>query len=112
MKELIRFSLYRRFNNKSTKLFNLIIFMVIGAACFSDFIIDWINPSFNEKEIVYVQNVDEQLLSYLNEHSADTYLFKVMKEKKKTLLEEGYMILEQKTDYFIIHSKYALNPVN
>lgn len=109
MKELIRFSLFRRFNNKSTKLFNLIIFIVIGCACFSDFIIDFVNPSFNEKEIIYVKGIDENLLQYLNDHGEDAYLFKVLKKKEKTVLNEGNMILESKDNQFILHSKYELD---
>lgn len=109
MKELIRFSLFRRFNNKSTKLFNLIIFIVIGCACFSDFIIDFVNPSFNEKEIIYVKGIDENLLQYLNDHGEDAYLFKVLKKKEKTVLNEGNMILESKDNQFVLHSKYELD---
>lgn len=109
MKELIRFSLFRRFNNKSTKLFNLIIFVVLGCACFSDFIIDFINPSFNEKEVIYVKNVNEDLLQYLNDNGEDKYLFKTLQKKEKKVLEDGKLILEKQKGKFVLHSKYELD---
>lgn len=111
MQELIRFSLFRRFNNKSTKLFNLIIFIVIGCACFSDFIIAFINPSFHEKEVVYVKNIDEQLLQFLNDSSDEQYSFKVLNKKVKNTINDGNMILEKKEEQFILHSKYELEPL-
>ncbi len=111
MKELIRFSLKRRFANRSTKLFNVIILIAIIAASFSDLIITFLNPSFFEKEVVYTKGIDDDLFAYLNEQAQEEYSFQVSKKKTKELVEENHMVLTQSKEGFVLHSKYVVSPL-
>lgn len=109
MKELIRFSLHKRFNNRSTIIFNLIVFVVIGCAFFSDGIMKVINPSFFEKEKIYVKGVEEGVLQFLNEGSKETYEFIPTSKSGTKLSKEGYTVLEKKKEGYWLYSKYPLS---
>lgn len=109
MKELIRFSLFRRFNNRSTKLFNIIIFIVIAALAFSDKIMQVVNPKMFEKEIVYVRNIDKDLLSFLQDNANDSYRFKEAKKVDKALVKEGNMVLSYQDKKYKLLSKYEIS---
>lgn len=109
MKELLRFSLRRRFSNKATIAFNLIIFVVIAGACFSDKIMNIVDPSIMEKECVYVKGGEEDLLAYLNEIGNKDYVFKGINGKEKEKIEEGYKVLEVNEKEYLLHSKYKLS---
>lgn len=111
MKELVRFSLLRRFNNKSTKIFNIIVFCVVACFLFADKIMEVINPTMFEKKIVYTQNIDEDTLSFLNENANEDYEFKVASKKVKELAEEGNLVLVLKDDMYTLYSKYEENPM-
>ena len=111
MKELIRFSLKRRFSNRSTKLFNLIVLLVVVGASFSDVIIEFINPSFFAKEVIYLKGIDENLQQFLTIGSEEHYEFKVLKGKKEDKVKNNFIVLEKNKDAFILHSKYTLDPI-
>lgn len=106
MKELIHFSLYRRFRNKATITFNIIIFVAIALACFSDKIMNIIDPTYTEKEVVYIKGADSNLSEYLNELEDETYIFKKIDKNIKKKIEEGYDVIEVKKDKYILHTKY------
>lgn len=110
MKELVRFSLFRRFNNRSTKVFNIIIFVVIALVAFSDKLMKIIDPTMFDKEVIYVRNVDSSLVEFLQENAQDTYTFKEAKKIDKALIDEGKMILSKNKEKFIISSKYEVSP--
>lgn len=111
MKELVRFSLTRRFNNKSTKIFNVIIFCVIACFLFADKIMQVIDPSMFEKKIVYTQNIEDELVSFLNENANENYEFKINDRKASLLAKRGYLVLQKKKDQYILYSKYESNPI-
>lgn len=109
MKELVRFSLLRRFNNKACKSFNLIVFIAIGLFAFGDLILEVVNPGMFNKEVIYVENVPDEMLSYMKEVNAQQFQFKIVKENHGELVEKNQIILEKKEDQYYIHSKYALH---
>lgn len=110
MKELVRFSLFRRFNNRSTKIFNIIIFVVIALVAFSDKLMKIVDPTMFDKEVIYVRNIDSSLVDFLQENAQDTYTFKEAKKIDKALNDEGKMVLSKSKDDFIISSKYEVSP--
>lgn len=110
MKELIRFSLTRRFNNKATKLFNIIIFVIIGCGFFADGIITFINPDFYKKDIIYVLNMNEEMRNYLNIQNQDVYEFSVLNKSKQEVIDQNDYVLEVKKEQYIVHSKYEVSP--
>ena len=106
MKEMIRFSLRRRFDNKSTKLFNIILFVVILCFAFADKIMEVVNPSMFEKEVIYVKNIEEELIHYLQDHAQEHYVFKESEESVKRLFEKGESILLKDENQYYLYSKY------
>lgn len=108
MKELMRFSLVRRFNNRSTKVFNIILFTVILCLGFADKIMKIVDPSMFESEVVYVVNIEEEMIDFFNENSSDAYTFKTSDKKVKTLAEQGNMVLTKTEDSYILFSKYEV----
>lgn len=112
MKELIRFSLLRRFANRSTKLFNAIVLVAVLLACFSDIIVEIVNPSFFAKEVVYVSKIEDSLFTYLKNNAEDKFEFKQLKGKIKDEVENNRLVLEKGKDGYVLHSKYALSFMN
>lgn len=112
MKELIRFSLLRRFANRSTKLFNGIVLLAVLGACFSDVIVEIVNPSFFSKEVVYVSKIEDSLFTYLQNNAEDKFEFKQLKGKIKDEVENNHLVLEKGKDGYVLHSKYALSFMN
>lgn len=106
MKEMIRFSLIRRFNNKSTKVFNILVFLLIAILVFSDETLKIINPSMFEKEIVYVINIDKEVMQYLESGLKENYDLKSTNKSVKKLTQEGNMVLEKKKNAYVLYSKY------
>lgn len=109
MKALIQFSLHKRFNNRATKWFNVIVIVVVGCAFFSDMIVKVINPAFFEKEVIYVKGFDEEVMAYMNEYANEDYVFKTTDKKNVSLVEQGCMVLEKKDEEYVLHSKYELS---
>ena len=106
MKEMIRFSLIRRFNNKSTILFNSLVFLLIAVLAFCDEALKVINPTMFEKEIVYVVNVEKDLMHFLESNMHENYVFKISSKGVKQLAEEGNTILEDKKGSFKLYTEY------
>ena len=88
MKELISFSLRRRFINGSNLIFNVLIFLIAGCILFSDILINWINPSALNHQKIYLNTQDELSLSLQTMNvegiefrlvSADSLDFKLMR---------------------------------
>lgn len=106
MKELVRFSLYRRFNNRATKIFNVIVCIVVLCACFADKIMEVIDPTMFEPKTVYVYDANKELLQFLNESSNTSYVFKKGKGKISAYVEKGEYVLKEKDKTYILYSKY------
>ncbi len=107
MKVLVTFSLYRRFKNKATICFNVILFFAIFGLFFSDYVVAFVNPSFGEKEVVYVSNIEESLQTHLQENVSN-YEFEVNIKDIKEQVEAGELVLEWKENQYTLHSKYAI----
>lgn len=110
MKVLVQFSLKRRFKNKATICFNIILFVAIFGVFFLDYIIEIVNPSFQENEMLYVYGIEESLQTYLQE-SLENYDIQVYDEDINDIVEKGELVLEKQEEY-IIHSKYTLSSID
>ena len=99
MKTLIRFSLKRKFLNKSTLIFNLLIFTVIGCLAFADKIAEWIAPDSFDPLILYLSEDLYEDVDLFNEDD-ELYLLKeyqkedlARREVKISRAEEGYEVI-------------------
>ncbi|MFV0381684.1 MAG: ABC transporter permease [Breznakia sp.] len=108
MFELVAFSFKRRFKNKSTMIFNGIIFLVIGVIFFGGELLRVINPSMFETTYIYTKGIAADELTYLNSVANENYEFKELKGSIKQAVLVGDDVLEQQNGY-ILHSKYAKN---
>lgn len=66
MKELIRFSLKRRFFNGATILLNVLLCVFISCACFADKIVDMINPTMFDDQKIFLNihdSIEEGLMA-------------------------------------------------
>ncbi|MEG2995665.1 MAG: ABC transporter permease [Erysipelotrichaceae bacterium] len=116
MKELVEFSLRRRFFNKAQITLNIIMFVVIGCGFFVDRIIDVINPDMLDAPIIYLKNMDAYTQDKLIKGKQEGFSFKLwdnqkVESTKKYILEfdNGYKIHSQyPMDEMSIHSISAL----
>lgn len=106
MKELIRFSLIRRFNNRSTKVFNAIVCIVILCFCFADKVMEVIHPSMFEPTKVYTVGLEDDFVQYLNDNANEAYQFVEKEGKISTLVEKGDYVLKQTEKEFVLYTKY------
>ena len=60
MKELVKFSLKRRFCNSASILLNVLLCLAVCGVLFADRLIQLVNPSLLERQKIYV-NVDERV---------------------------------------------------
>ena len=109
MKELISFSLLRRFKNRSTIAFNIILFIGLMAIFFADGLINIINPQMLKQEIIITKNISNDLQEYLNNNANEDYIFKSGNKKTSYYLNNGNKILELKNNKYILHSNYEIN---
>lgn len=109
MKELVEFSLRRRFYNKSQIILNVIMFVVIGCGLFADSIIEMINPRMLDLPIVYIKNLDRYTEKYLLKEKQEIFQFKEWKDEK---IEESGEYLLEFDDNFVIHSLYQLDTMD
>lgn len=107
MVELVKFSLKRRFMNTATILLNCMLCLVIGAAFFADKLVDLINPQLFEERVVYLCNLDEQIVQALFESEQSGLKFIVSEQAPKQLLadNERAMVLEYQQGY-LLHTLY------
>ena len=68
MKELVKFSLKRRFWNSAAVLLNVLLCLVVCGVLFADKLIELVNPSLLDVQRIYL-NVDEKIkvVKYLQE---------------------------------------------
>ena len=109
MKELIRFSLSRRFKNKATLLFNVLLFIMIGCIANADFILKVVYPRFYEQETIYTENIDETILAYLNDALSENYSFESLDRDRDAVVEEGSVVLSKEEDAYVLYSTYAVD---
>ena len=105
MKELILFSLRRRFMNGATLILNLLLCVLISCACFADKIIDWMNPTMLDNQKIYLNvndSVEKGLISIEPKgiefiHSEENPKDIIQKNPKAYVLmfDDGYKITSQ-----------------
>lgn len=105
MKELIEFSLKRRFINGATLLLNVLLCLFISGACFADKIIDIVNPTMLDDQKIYLNindKVEEGLIALKQKglkliHSEDDPKDIIKKNPKALVLtfEGGYKVTSQ-----------------
>lgn len=104
MKELIRFSLSRRFKNRATLAFNIILFIAIMLLCFLDLIMHQVNPSLYHKQAVNCVGMSNDEISYLNTLNNHDYEFVSIKRKNK-----AEMKIKKMGDKYLVYTTYALD---
>ncbi len=97
MKELIQFSISRRFFNKANLAFTGLLLMVSIIAFNLDRIMMIIQPNFNDP--IYISTSNEQINSYLVESKLDI-----------RIIEDADIKLTIEDNNYLISSKYALSP--
>lgn len=85
MKELIRFSIKRRFFNHATLLLNILLGILVCGVMFSDQLIEMINPSMLDNQIIYV-DLDERVVSLFLEMNQEGITF-IRESRNEDLLK-------------------------
>ncbi|MEG2706066.1 MAG: ABC transporter permease [Erysipelotrichaceae bacterium] len=109
MRELVTFSLRRRFLNKAQITLNIIMFVVIGCVFFADGIIDLVNPDLLDAPIIYLKNMDHYTQDKLIHGKQEGFSFKVWKKQKVESTKQ--YILEFDNGYKI-HSQYPMDEMS
>lgn len=110
MKELVEFSLKRRFFNSATILLNLLLFIAFGLLFHADKLLDMINPDMFASQIVYLNNIDEKISDALMQIEQEGFEFIVTDKQNALLIEENpkSFVLEHHENYELI-SQYPIN---
>lgn len=107
MKELIRFSLHRRFFNKIQIFINLIIFTACGALLFADHFIEWFVPDLLKPIPIHTVGISKQVVEELNENN-QIFHFYVSNQSVSKAMEKHENVLSYQGDY-TIHRTYPLD---
>ncbi|MEF9962502.1 MAG: ABC transporter permease [Erysipelotrichaceae bacterium] len=109
MRELVTFSLRRRFLNKAQITLNIIMFVVIGCVFFADGIIDLVNPDLLDAPIIYLKNMDHYTQDKLLHGKQEGFSFRVWKQQKVESTKQ--YILEFDNGYKL-HSQYPMDELS
>ena len=93
MKELIRFTLVRKYTNKTTIVFNVLLFVILGLLFNVDFLVKGISKQVDEVVLDYTAL--DKVSDLLNmEHDSFKYVVKGDDSKKEALLyyEDGWYL--------------------
>lgn len=105
MNTLIRFSLKRKFLNKSTLVFNLLIFAVIGCIFFADKIVNFINPDTFDPLKVYLS---AELYKEKDSFTSMDDLYEICEYKGEDLNRNEIKVSKTENGYEVI-SLYGLD---
>ena len=102
MKDLIEFSIKRRFKNKVTIILHILVTAILFCFVFSDKIIDLLFVESHKPTKIYY---DESVQTYENhlKDESDMYVFKRGVNKDHINIK--------KTDKWIVESQFDLNPI-
>lgn len=109
MKQLISFSLKRRFMNSAAILLNILLCILASGVLFADKIIEIFNPSFLDDQVI-ILDVDETIEHALLSMEQEGILFEVSHSDYKELLKEkpkAYVLTYD--EGYKIASQYAMN---
>ncbi len=108
MKELVLFSLKRRFLNKTMIIFNVIAMFFIVGLLFVDEIVKWIEPDFTKQFTVYVDKNLEDTIDMFNYYGEDKYIFQPYPKEQ---LENKELNLYYDQNTWIIESNYEISEI-
>ena len=109
MKELIQFSLKRRFFNGATLILNILLCLFISCACFADKIVELVNPTMFEDQKMYL-DIDETIENALIAIEPEGLKFIQTNKKAKEIISENpkaYVLTFD--DGYKITSQYKLD---
>lgn len=109
MKELIQFSLKRRFFNGATLILNILLCLFISCACFADKIVELVNPTMFEDQKMYL-DIDETIENGLIAIEPEGLKFIQTNKKAKEIISENpkaYVLTFD--DGYKITSQYKLD---
>lgn len=109
MKELISFSLKRRFFNSATVLLNILLCVLVSAALFADQIVKLINPTVFDDQKIYLQLDDsiEEILFSLEQEGLE--FIRSDLNYKELLEKDAKAYVLYFDDGYKIASEYKLN---
>ena len=101
MKELVKFSLKRRFLNTATMLLNGLLLVVILGAFFADKLVELVNPTLFDDRVVYLRKLDDTISTALMESEQSGLTFVISEETPEKLLEEtpNALVLDYEQGY-------------
>ncbi len=105
MKTLLLFSLKRRFLNKSTVFFNLLVFLLIGGIFFADGIVNYFSPASNEPLTIYLSH---NLYLNIADFPQDTEQFVIKEYQDETLGRKEVKLSSTDSGYQLI-SAYGVD---
>lgn len=110
MKELVSFSLKRRFINGATILLNLLLFVGIGLVFHVDKVLDAINPKMFDQKIIYLNHLDPLVTEGLMNVEQNSYEFIESDGTSEELIlkEPTAYVLEFDGEY-LLSSEYAID---
>lgn len=109
MKELIRFSLKRRFLNSATFVLYGLMFVIFGGLFFSDELLNWINPDMFKDQIIYLNQQDELSLALKDYEIPRLRILYEEKEAKKLLEDDPKAYVLTFEEGYKLYSNYALD---
>ena len=108
MKNLIMFSLKRRFLNKATILLNILLFVLLGCGFFVDKLVLLINPDLFSPLTVYV---DDHLWENKEYFFEDNTFYQIYHYEDHSIKESEYVLYYEDQEW-IVESLYTVNAVD
>jgi len=108
VKNLIKFSIKRRFLNKATILLNILLFILIGCGFFVDKLVLLINPDVFSPLTVYV---DDQLWENKDYFFEDEAFYQLYHYENQDIKENEYVLYYEDQEWFV-ESLYSVNAVD
>ena len=108
MKNLIMFSLKRRFLNKATIILNILLFVLLGCGFFADKLVLLIKPDLFSPLTIYV---DDHLWENKELFFDDNSLYEIYQYDNQEISENEYVLYHGNPEW-IVQSLYAVNAVD
>ncbi|MEA5026852.1 MAG: ABC transporter permease [Erysipelotrichaceae bacterium] len=106
MKHLIKFSLVRRFNNRSTIILNLLMIMLVGGVFFADKILLLINPDFLKPITIFL---DAPLYEQLADFPEDITLYYLEEDQGEKINKNEFRLSFSEAKGWVVTSQYAID---
>lgn len=96
MKELILFSLKRKYFNPVMIIMNLLLIVVIGCGVHADKLIHWFNPRLFEPVVILVDESMQDLMSYMQDYETN---FIFIDYHQQELAEKDILLTEAESEW-------------